>query len=788
MNCEQALPQVELLPLGLIEAPERAALQAHLAGCAACQATAQALQAAYAAQADEVEQVVSAPLTGEARARALAAAMHNSGESKESGMLAKKTVHPPGPAVDPARIEAVAQRINLACSYCHAAATRAELVYCATCLGPHHEECFRTHGRCSLAGCQETEVVRPTPSAPAPARPRPLGKVLLLAAAVLVPGAVAAERWSVWSLQARTDHLQAQVWQRERAARLASEEQQAHDETPAPRVTLRFEQGSLRAVVDELRRQVDVNLLLDPRAEQPVTIDVREVTWRQAAEELARRAGCELQERAPGLFVLMLEEGASLSAVNCEAREVFRLLSRPTRNVLVGPDVQGRCTLELRNVRWSDALLRAVEALGTRAWSVGQELIYVSGEAPPGGRPYEPASSADLPEDQVGPRVDLDLREVPLPEACARLAEASGRRIELKGAHRLRAPAVTIRVSSAPWRAVLRILAEWTDCDLERRGDEAALCPAPRVESLALDGATLGGAVSLLAFGALDLGASLTAGPGVVVGADINARRVDVRLYRARIDDALRAVLLLARCQLDTTSGVVHGLEGEPVAEQPVPAAGTVVLEGIMHVNPAPSPFGVILVSGQVHDSNGWQVGGCSVSQERSYEERVELRISPFRTVVLKLGESVEAGRLAQAAADSMQPSFHADAGPLLPADLPRAGDHADAGWPASGSPTGTPAGAWLGLATREDGGRLFVDDVSPGSPAAVAGVQRDDRLVALRLPLLDQPEPLTVPLARLEDLTGALRALTPGVQLTLVVERAGQELRLECEVGERPR
>lgn len=67
----------------------------------------------------------------------------------------------PGPAPDPDVVAEVGRRVSLACSFCHAKTSRGETVFCASCLAPHHADCFRTHGRCSLPGCGEEQTVRP---------------------------------------------------------------------------------------------------------------------------------------------------------------------------------------------------------------------------------------------------------------------------------------------------------------------------------------------------------------------------------------------------------------------------------------------------------------------------------------------------------------------------------------------------------------------------------------------------------------------------------------------------
>jgi hypothetical protein len=64
-------------------------------------------------------------------------------------------------AADPVRDGAPSPVIALSCSFCRGGMTRGDSVYCASCLAPHHPECFREHGRCTVMGCGEESVVRP---------------------------------------------------------------------------------------------------------------------------------------------------------------------------------------------------------------------------------------------------------------------------------------------------------------------------------------------------------------------------------------------------------------------------------------------------------------------------------------------------------------------------------------------------------------------------------------------------------------------------------------------------
>lgn len=61
-------------------------------------------------------------------------------------------------------------RVALACVYCHDRLPCADVVFCAACLAPHHDDCFVAHGRCAAPGCDESRTVRP--GEPPPATPR----------------------------------------------------------------------------------------------------------------------------------------------------------------------------------------------------------------------------------------------------------------------------------------------------------------------------------------------------------------------------------------------------------------------------------------------------------------------------------------------------------------------------------------------------------------------------------------------------------------------------------------
>jgi len=138
--------------LGALDGSEEALVEDHLVGCQACrearQDTARCLEEVAAPPEAPPPQVWSA----------IRARIERAGGD------------------DPVRDANAEAVIHLACSFCRGGLVRRTAVYCASCLAPHHSDCFDEYGRCSVMGCGEQRVVLPRalprPVAPPPAPPR----------------------------------------------------------------------------------------------------------------------------------------------------------------------------------------------------------------------------------------------------------------------------------------------------------------------------------------------------------------------------------------------------------------------------------------------------------------------------------------------------------------------------------------------------------------------------------------------------------------------------------------
>ena len=154
---------------GLLDEPEDAAelarVETHVACCVACR--------------DWTDEALTAPALPFDPAAALPAL--------RARIDAWETEAAPSAAVD--------LDVRLLCTYCKDGLGTTQAIYCATCLAPHHDDCFAEHGLCSAPGCVGRDVVRtaePTRTATGPRRVGLLTLGLLLgggAVAALAPAA-----------------------------------------------------------------------------------------------------------------------------------------------------------------------------------------------------------------------------------------------------------------------------------------------------------------------------------------------------------------------------------------------------------------------------------------------------------------------------------------------------------------------------------------------------------------------------------------------------------------------
>lgn len=260
--------------LGALDGSEEALVEDHLTSCATCRAARQDT-------ARCLEEVAAPPEAPPPQVwNAIRARIERAGGD------------------DPVRDADAEAVIHLACSFCRGGLIRRNAVYCASCLAPHHSDCFDEYGRCSVMGCGEQRVVLPRALPRPPERPPepprrarwPWLLVALASGGVLGTAALSplGERTSTVAPLARSPHY-----------RSAPGEPLFHVEV---------EGATLGELAKDLSEHVGQAIELPPRAEHHLLARAswRGRTWREVAADAGRGFGLAFEPRQgsrPARFV-----------------------------------------------------------------------------------------------------------------------------------------------------------------------------------------------------------------------------------------------------------------------------------------------------------------------------------------------------------------------------------------------------------------------------------------------------------------------------------------------------
>lgn len=145
----------------------------------------------------------------------------------------------------------------------------------------------------------------------------------------------------------------------------ASSAARAQMSMPDARVSLRVESRQLSEVVQYLREQSGYNLVVLEGGETPISLDITDVSWRDALDLASEMAGCTVEERTAGVLVVVRPPRVDFAFDSADIKQVIDTIAKLSgANIVIAPEVQGTLSLRLTNVPWRDALDVAVKTLG----------------------------------------------------------------------------------------------------------------------------------------------------------------------------------------------------------------------------------------------------------------------------------------------------------------------------------------------------------------------------------------------------------------------------------------
>lgn len=121
----------------------------------------------------------------------------------------------------------------------------------------------------------------------------------------------------------------------------------------------------LADVMAEIGRRSGRTILVDPRVKERVTVTLRQVSWRDAVDVIARRTKCTIEVLPGGNLLLSRPERVSIELSDADVKVALLLLARyADRSIIISDEVVGRVTLSLHDVRWEDALVAVARTKG----------------------------------------------------------------------------------------------------------------------------------------------------------------------------------------------------------------------------------------------------------------------------------------------------------------------------------------------------------------------------------------------------------------------------------------
>lgn len=538
MDCMTWRMDEDLASVGLLD-DKTAELSAHLTDCEDCRRHSEMRERARAALAPDPEEC-AAPVDLWNRIEAAIDEGIERGEELE-------------PLFTTGGSDAPRLTLSLSCIYCHDALARNEAAYCASCLAPHHGDCFAEHGHCAAPGCDELEIVRPrresalastTPRDPRPSWEKQAGPavgVFLLAtvavAALVDPGLVGREPRKVLigkgakgpiggeTVQtAATDGKSAAKGKSK--GKLAGNEAdrgpvtaEAKDAGPnrdavevageapqrpagkdlpslleaAPWSVSEFLQGSLvnidvvdqdfRAVCESIAELAKANLVVAPRIDERITVQLRQIPWRQALKLICRMCGCEIERGTGGLLLVTQPPRVTIQFSDANVRTVLQLLAAYSgKNIVISDDVKGQVTCDLKNTRWDVALESLLITSDLHARSKG-DMIMVSKAELDWGEPFTTerttiSSGHDL---RTEPRLEMTISGPrTLAELCAEITDRTGVKIVIdvrvdESTNVGRDATMDFGVKSAAWQDLLVLAARNARLELRDLGSHLRL-------------------------------------------------------------------------------------------------------------------------------------------------------------------------------------------------------------------------------------------------------------------------------------------------------------------------
>jgi hypothetical protein len=234
----------------------------------------------------------------------------------------------------------------------------------------------------------------------------------------------------------------------------------------------------LADLMEQIGASVGRNILVDPDVTETVTLNLRDIPWRQAVEVIAKMTRCTVEERAGGILLLTQPARVTLAAVKVPLSHVVERIARTAGvRISLKPEDLGKAlvSLEVKNTPWLKALAILLETAGVGLIADDEgyrivplaEIKRIEAEA----KKRKPAK-----REKAGKSVSVDVEDVSIADVMEQIGNAVGRNILVDPAVD---ETVTVYLRDIPWREAVEVIAKMTRCEIEERQGGILLLTQP---------------------------------------------------------------------------------------------------------------------------------------------------------------------------------------------------------------------------------------------------------------------------------------------------------------------
>ncbi len=168
-------------------------------------------------------------------------------------------------------------------------------------------------------------------------------------------------------------------------AQVSQQGQEVQSKAPGSKqtlLTLKLKDRLFKDVVQQIKRKVGVNIIMDESIDDTVTIDIEDVEWQVALKMVAEKAGCVVIPVGKSLLKVEKPPRVFFAFQNAPIQEVIDTIAKISgANIVVAPEVEGTITLRLKNIPWRDALEAAAKTLGYAVVEEDRNILRVVSRA-----------------------------------------------------------------------------------------------------------------------------------------------------------------------------------------------------------------------------------------------------------------------------------------------------------------------------------------------------------------------------------------------------------------------